>query len=461
MLRLKRGHANYEMDMCTGPLVPKIIRYSLPLMLTGILQLLYNAADIIVVGRFVGDTALAAVSSTGSLINLIVNVFMGLSVGTSVIVARYYGAGDAANVSKTVHTSIGVSLVCGVIVMIFGMTAARELLIWMDSPPDVLDQATVYVRIYFAGMIPNMLYNFGAAILRAVGDTRRPLYYLTIAGIVNVILNVIFVTVFHMGVAGVAWATIISQAISMVLVMICLIRSSSVIHLDWRKIRIYRDKLAELARIGLPAGFQGAIFSISNVLIQSSINSFGSIAMAGNGAASNIEGFVYTAMNTFYQSCLAFTSQNVGARKFDAIGRILGACIILVAIVGLVTGNLAYLFGHALVSIYSADPAVIEQGIERLSIVSTTYAICGVMDVFVGSLRGMGTSLLPMVVSMLGACGLRILWIYTIFAADHTLFMLYLSYPVSWVITAAVHFVCYLVIKRKLLCREGVELAHS
>ena len=216
----------------------------------------------------------------------------------------------------------------------------------------------------------------------------------------------------------------------MVLVMICLIRSSSVIHLDWRKIRIYRDKLAELARIGLPAGFQGAIFSISNVLIQSSINSFGSIAMAGNGAASNIEGFVYTAMNTFYQSCLAFTSQNVGARKFDAIGRILGACIILVSIVGLVTGNLAYLFGHALVSIYSADPAVIEQGIERLSIVSTTYAICGVMDVFVGSLRGMGTSLLPMVVSMLGACGLRILWIYTIFAADHTLFMLYLSYPV-------------------------------
>ena len=238
---------------------------------------------------------------------------------------------------------------------------------------------------------------------------------------------------------------------------ICLIRSSSVIHLDWRKIRIYRDKLAELARIGLPAGFQGAIFSISNVLIQSSINSFGSIAMAGNGAASNIEGFVYTAMNTFYQSCLAFTSQNVGARKFDAIGRILGACIILVSIVGLVTGNLAYLFGHALVSIYSADPAVIEQGIERLSIVSTTYAICGVMDVFVGSLRGMGTSLLPMVVSMLGACGLRILWIFTIFAVDRTLYCLYLSYPITWIITFVCHLTCFLIFLYVKKRREAAQ----
>lgn len=461
MLRLKRGHANYEMDMCTGPLVPKIIRYSLPLMLTGILQLLYNAADIIVVGRFVGDTALAAVSSTGSLINLIVNVFMGLSVGTSVIVARYYGAGDAANVSKTVHTSIGVSLVCGVIVMIFGMTAARELLIWMDSPPDVLDQATVYVRIYFAGMIPNMLYNFGAAILRAVGDTRRPLYYLTIAGIVNVILNVIFVTIFHMGVAGVAWATIISQAISMVLVMICLIRSSSVIHLDWRKIRIYRDKLAELARIGLPAGFQGAIFSISNVLIQSSINSFGSTVMAGSTAAANIEGFVYTAMNAFYQTALSFTGQNMGAKKYDRVAKILRICILCVTVTGVVLGCGAYLLGTPLLSIYTSDPEVIQYGLERMLIVCVPYFLCGIMDTHVGVLRGMGYSIMPMIVSLTGACALRVVWILTVFQMHRTLFILFLSYPVTWAVTAAAHFVCYLIVHHKMMEKAKAEQAEA
>ena len=458
-MKIKRAKKQYEMDMCTGPLVPKLLRFALPLMLTGILQLLYNAADVVVVGRFAGDTALAAVSSTGALINLIVNVFMGLSVGASVITSRYYGAGDYKSVGQTVHTSIGISLICGLIVTIFGVVMARELLILMDSPPDVLDQATLYVQIYFAGMIPNMLYNFGAAILRAVGDTKRPLYYLSISGLVNVLLNLLFVIAFHMGVAGVALATIISQVISAILVTVCLMRTEGAIHLDWSKVRIHWRKLGEIARVGLPAGFQGAVFSISNVLIQSSINSFGSAVMAGNGAASNIEGFAYTAMNAFHQAAVSFTSQNVGAKKYDAINRILISCLIIVAVVGLVMGNGIYLLGNVLVGIYTPDPVVIQYGIDRLAIVCTTYFLCGMMEVVVGSLRGMGASVTPMIVSALGACGLRILWIYTIFAANRTTQMLFISYPVSWILTTAVHIICYIVIRKRLIRRNTLAEA--
>lgn len=445
------GKGSYEIDMTTGPLLGKICKFAIPLALSSILQLLFNAADIIVVGNFAGSTALAAVGSTGALINLIVNVFIGLSVGTNVLVARYYGSGQRKDLEETVHTSITVSLVGGAILIVIGIILAEPLLLLMGTPADVIDQATLYMRIFFVGMPVNMLYNFGAAVLRSVGDTKRPLYYLVIAGIVNVILNLFFVIVCHLDVAGVAIATVISQTISAALVLICLVRSDGPYSVNLKKLRIKKDKLIGMARIGLPAGFQGAIFSISNVLIQSSINSFGSTVMAGSTAAANIEGFVYVAMNAFHQAALSFTSQNIGAGKFERVNKILASCVFLVSVVGIVLGVGAYLLGTPLLGIYSSDPQVISYGLERMFLVCMPYFLCGIMDVMVGSLRGMGYSVVPMIVSIIGACGLRVLWIYTIFAVNRTLFVLFLSYPVSWAITAACHLLCYFVLYHKVI----------
>ena len=446
---LRRRH--YEVDMLNGPLIRPILMFSIPLMLTGILQLLFNAADIVVVGQFAGSTALAAVGSTGALINLIVNVFMGMSIGASVVVAQNYGAGKWKDVSEAVHTAIALSLVCGALVTVVGIALARPMLEAMGTPEDVLDQASLYMKIYFAGMPATMMYNFGAAILRAIGDTRRPLYYLLIAGVINVIFNLIFVIVFHMGVAGVALATVISQCVSVVFIILCLMRSDGCIHLEPRRVRITRDKFMQMMKVGLPAGLQGSIFSISNVLIQSAVNSFGSMVMAGNAAAANLEGFVYTSMNAIYQANLTFTSQNVGARQYKRIGSILGCCQLTVSVIGAALGWAVYLCGPVLLRLYTTDPQVVEMGMRRLSIIATTYFVCGWMDVMVGSLRGMGSSIVPMIVSILGACVLRIVWIYTLFAWDRTLQMLYISYPVSWIITAAVHFMCYLLIKKRLM----------
>ena len=454
---MRRKH--YEVDMLNGPLVRPILMFSIPLMLTGILQLLFNAADIVVVGQFAGSTALAAVGSTSALINLIVNVFMGMSIGASGVVAQHYGASRYKDVSESVHTAMGLSLVCGVIVTVFGIALSRPLLQAMGTPEDVLDQAALYMKIYFAGMPATMMYNFGAAILRAIGDTRRPLYYLFIAGAINVLFNLIFVIVFHMGVAGVALATVISQCVSVVLIVLCLMRSDGCIRLDPRRVRISRDKFAQMMRVGLPAGLQGSIFSISNVLIQSAVNSFGSVVMAGNAASANLEGFVYTSMNAIYQANLTFTSQNVGARRLERVGLILSRCQLTVTVVGAALGWLVYALGPELLRLYTNDPLVVEMGMKRLSIIATTYFVCGWMDVMVGSLRGMGSSILPMVVSILGACVLRIVWIYTIFAMDRTLTTLYVSYPVSWIITAAVHFICYLAVKRKLMRTDGLRAA--
>lgn len=442
--RKKDGHSRFEMDMTTGALLPKVLTFSLPLILTGILQLLYNAADIVVVGQFVGHQALAAVGSTSSLINLLVNLFMGLSVGASVIVANAYGAGDLRSVRTGVHTSITVSAIAGVVVGIIGVTAARPLLALMGSPDDVIGDATLYMQIYFMGMPANMLYNFGAAILRAVGDTRRPLYYLTVAGLVNVVLNLFLVIVCHLGVAGVAIATITSQVISCVLVLACLLRSDGAIHLNPRELRINLQQLKSILRVGLPAGLQGSLFSISNVLIQSSINSFGSIAMAGNSAASNIEGFVYTSMNSLHQADLTFASQNLGAKQYARVRRVMWVCLGTVTAIGLGMGLLFYAIGPTLISFYNTDPEVIRYGMLRLSIILPTYFSCGLMDTMVGQLRGIGYSILPMVVSLTGACLLRIVWIYTIFAAHPTLSTLYISYPISWFATFAVHMLCYL-----------------
>lgn len=454
--KLSRGKS-YEMDMCSGPLLKKILIYALPLMLSGILQLLFNAADIIVVGNFTGSSALAAVGSTSSLINLLVNLFIGLSIGANVLVARYYGARDAKSVEETVHTSILTAGVGGVFLIFVGFFAARPLLELMGTPEDVIDQAVLYMRIYFVGMPAFMLYNFGAAILRAIGDTRRPLYFLMIAGIVNVILNLISVIIFKMGVAGVAIATVVSQVISAVLVILCLLRTDGMCRLQVSKLRINRHKLLSMLRIGLPAGLQGIVFSISNVLIQSSVNSFGSQVMAGNTAASNIEGFVYTAMNAIYQTSLSFTSQNFGAGQYKRIDRILARCLMVVAVIGLVLGNGAYLLGSQLLSIYSPDPEVISYGLIRLSIICTTYFLCGLMDVMVGSIRGLGFSILPMLVSLTGACAFRVLWIFTVFAWDRTLVCLYISYPVSWLLTALAHFICYLIVRRRVFPKEALS----
>ena len=457
--RIHRRSARYEMDMTTGPLLPKVLAFSGPLILTGILQLLYNAADIVVVGRFAGSQALAAVGSTGALINLLVNVFMGLSVGASVVVARAYGAGDNASVSTGVHTAITVAGVAGVLVGVLGFVASHPLLKWMGSPDDVLDMATLYMKIFFVGMPANMLYNFGAAILRAVGDTRRPLYYLTVSGILNVLLNLVLVIGFHLGVAGVAIATVASQVMSMTLVMICLIRSDGPIHLDLRKLRIHLSQLVEIVRVGLPAGLQGSLFSISNVLIQSSVNSFGSLVMAGNSAGSNLEGFVYTSMNAIHQADLTFASQNLGAGQFKRVRRVMWVCLGTVTAIGLSMGLVFLLLGNQLVSIYNSDPGVIRYGMVRLEIILPTYFLCGLMDVMVGQLRGVGYSIMPMIVSLTGACLLRVVWIYTVFAANPTLEVLYISYPISWFITFATHFACYMIWGRKRLKRMEAAAA--
>ena len=450
---------SFEIDMCNGPLLGKILLFSVPLMLSGILQLLFNAADIVVVGRFAGNEALAAVGSTGSLNNLIVNVFMGLSIGTSIMVARYYGAQDWKSIREIVHTSMLVSFICGVALIFIGIFLAAPLLELMGTPPECLDQAVLYMRIIFIGMPAQMVYNFGAAILRAVGDTRRPLLFLLAAGIVNVLLNLFFVIVFHMDTAGVALATIISQSISAVLVVLCLMRSHTPYRLRFRRLRVRKAQLQQIIRVGLPAGIQGAVFSVSNVLIQSSINSFGSLAVGGNTAASNIEGFAYTSMNSLYQASLSFTSQNVGARKLQRVVPILLRCLGVVLTVGVGLSGLALLFNHQLLGIYSSDQEVIRYGLGRLEVVCATYFLCGMMDVVCGSVRGLGSSVVPTIVSLTGACGLRILWIYTIFAENRTLFFLYLSYPITWVITFSAHLVCFFIFlhRRKKRAAQALQ----
>lgn len=450
----KRAVRSYEIDMCNGPIFGKIVAFAVPLMLSGILQLLFNAADIIVVGRFAGSESLAAVGSTSSLINLLVNVFIGLSIGANVLVAQFYGAQRRKDLEETVHTAMLLAALGGVFLIVLGVALADPLLEMMGTPEDVLPLAALYMKIYFVGMPVTLVYNFGSAILRAVGDTRRPLYFLLTAGIINVVLNLIFVIQFSMGVAGVALATVISQCVSAALIVQCLVRSDAPYRLRRDRLKMTPEKLGLIAKIGLPAGLQGAIFSISNVLIQSSVNSFGSVAMAGNTAAANIEGFVYTSMNAVYQTALSFTSQNFGAKKFDRMTKILLYCLGLVTAVGLVLGGGAVLLGRPLLGIYSSDPQVIQYGINRLRIISGPYFLCGIMDTMVGALRGIGYSVIPMLVSLTGACAFRVVWIFTFFAMNRTLQTLYLSYPVSWTITFTAHVICYILIRRRLAKRN-------
>ena len=438
--------ANRTMDMTQGRLLTQVLVFALPIMLSGILQLLFNAADTIVVGRFAGNEALAAVGSVGSLNNMIISLFIGLSVGANVLVARYTGSRNDRAVSDTVHTSVLLSLAGGVLLMIIGVALARPLLELMGSPEDVIDLAVLYVRIIFLGMPVQMLYNFCAAILRAVGDTQRPLYYLTIAGVVNVLLNLVFVIVLHLSVAGVALATIISQAISALLVTRALMNMEGPTRLFLNRLRIHPGKLREIIRIGLPAGIQSSVFSLSNVVIQSSVNSFGSVVIAGNAASSNVGNFVYQAMNTFQQAITCFAGQNIGARKPRRIVSAMKVCMFWAVSFGLVLGMLSCVFGTQLLSLFSADPAVIAAGMERQIIVCAPYFLCGMMDVMTGALRGIGYSLLPMIVSILGACAFRLFWVFTVFAAYPTLPCLMLSYPVSWLLTFSVLLVIFLVL---------------
>ena len=448
---------SYEIDMCNGSLLPKILLFSIPLMMSSILQLLFNAADMVVVGRFAGSSALAAVGANASLINLLTNLFIGFSVGANVLVARFYGAKKEKEISETVHSAIVLSLLCGLGLMVFGMVVAPQILELMGTPHDVLGQAVLYIRIYFAGMPVILLYNFGSAILRAVGDTQRPLYYLSAAGMINIILNLIFVIGFHLGVAGVALATVISQIVSALLILRCMSKMEGGCQVEWKKLRMKKEKVVQIVRIGFPAGLQGTVFSLSNVLIQSSVNSFGSVAMAGNTAASNIEGFIYMAMNSYHQTALSFTSQNFGAGNFKRIGKVLAECLAMVAGVGLLMGWAAYLCGNQLLGIYSSDPRVIEVGLMRLSVICTTYCLCGIMDVLVGALRGLGYAVMPMIVSLVGACGFRILWIFTVFQWRRSLLSLYISYPVSWALTGGVHMICFLWVRKKQAASLGVK----
>ncbi len=440
-----------RMDMSNGPLFKKIVIYTIPIILTSILQLLFNAADLVVVGRFRGSASVGAVGATSSLINLITNLFIGLSVGAGVTVAQGLGAGDDEHVSHTVHTAIPAAIASGAVLTVVGVIFSEYFLELMGTPVDIIGMSAVYMRIYFGGIIASMIYNFGSAILRAAGDTSGPLIYLTLAGVVNIVLNVIFVVLFNMNVEGVALATVISQALSAALVVFALMRRTDACRLSLRKMRFYKLPMIGIIRVGLPAGIQSSLFSISNVIIQSSVNSFGSVAMSGNAAAGNLEGFVYVAMNAFHQTALNFVGQNFGARKFKRINRIAALCLTCVCVLGLVAGLAVTLCGESLLSIYITDSEeAIQYGINRLWFVCAPYVFCGLMDVMTGIMRGMGSSIAPMLITVLGVCGMRIGWIFTIFRMPqyHSLSSLYISYPISWTVTFIAQIVCFFILCR-------------
>ena len=439
-------------SMLQGPLLGSIISYTVPIILTSILQLLFNAADLVVVGRFRGSLSVAAVSATSSLIMLIVNLFIGLSVGAGVCVAHAMGGREDKELHRTVHTALPLSLVGGAIVTVVGVCFSEQFLMWMGTPSNVLPLSALYMKIYFGGIIFTMVYNFCSSILRALGDTKSPLIFLTISGVVNVGFNILLVTAFHMNVEGVAIATVISQALSAALVVIALMRRTDASKLIPKKIRFYKAPLLKMLRIGLPAGIQGSLFSISNVTIQSSINSFGDVLMSGNGAAASIEGFVYVALNAFQQTAVNFVGQNEGARQYKRIKKIYALCLICSVVVSATLGIASYVFGKPLLSIYITDSQeAIAYGLTRLSYIAIPYFLCALMDVTTGALRGMGSSLAPMLISVLGVCGIRIAWVYTIFQIPqyHTPESLYISYPITWVITFVAQLLCFIVIYKK------------
>ena len=449
----------YEIDMCNGTLMDKLISFSLPLMLSGILQLLFNAVDIIVVGRFTGSQALAAVGSTTALINIFTNLFIGISLGANVLAARFYASGKEKEMSETVHTSIILALISGLVMALAGVLLARFALNLMGTPNDVIDQSVLYMRIYFLGMPFFMLYNYGAAILRAVGDTKRPLFFLVISGMTNAVLNLVLVIVFHMGVAGVAIGTIVSQLISSILVLRCLYTSNTSYRLYFSKLGIKTQYLKQIFQVGIPAGIQSTVINLSNALLQSSVNSFGSVAMAGYTAANNIFGFLYMSVNAVTQSCMSFTSQNYGVKKLKRMDRVLLDCMILSVGVTLTLGCGAYFFGPELLKIYTSDADVIRCGVEVLAFTTVPYFCCGIMDLLPGALRGMGYSGVPMILSIIGTVGTRIVWIFGLFPAHRSLSFLFISYPVSWILTILMQAVCFCFVRKHVHQSVNRDLA--
>ena len=436
--------------MCNGTIMDKLISFSIPLMLSGILQLMFNAVDIVVVGRFSGSQALAAVGSTTALINVFTNLFIGISLGANVLAARYYAAGKTKEMSETVHTAIALALVSGVAMAVIGVVFARGALEIMGTPDDVIAKSTLYMQIYFCGMPFFMMYNYGAAILRAVGDTKRPLIFLIVSGVINAVLNLFLVIGFHLDVAGVGIATVISQLVSCILVLRCLHHTESSYQLHLAKLRIRSVYLKQIFEVGVPAGIQSTVINISNAMLQSSVNSFGAIAMAGYTASNNIFGFLYVSVNSFTQACMSFTSQNYGVKKLKRMDRVLIDCMILSVVVTLILGSSVYIFGPELLHIYSNQADVIKYGMEIFSYTTVTYFLCGLMDLFPGALRGMGYSTVPMILSIIGTVGVRIIWIYGLFPSHRSLTFLFLSYPVSWIATIIMQVICFWFVRKKI-----------
>ena len=448
---MKKTSKTYEIDMCDGPIVSRLLLFTGPLVFSSILQILFNAADVIVVGKFAGDNSLAAVGSVGPVTNLIINLFMGLSIGANVMASRFYGAKDDKHFKRTLHTAMSVSGALGIFLGLIGIIITRQILVWMGSPDEVINLATIYLRLYFCGIPAQSIYNFGSAILRSTGDTKRPMYYLAFAGIINVFLNLIFVVPLKMDVAGVALATIISQYISAILVVICLLKEEGILKLNIKELCVDKDIFLRMVRIGVPASIQGIMFSVSNVIIQSSVNSFGATVVAGNAAAGNVEGFVYVSMNSFYQSCMTFVSANVGANKPERINKIVIRAEILVTLVGAILGNILYMFGSEILSLYTDSDAVAKAGMVRLLYILVTYFLCGMMDVMVGAVRGLGYAIMPMIVTIVGVCFVRLFWIFTFFQTPrfHETKYLYLTYPVTWSLTFIAHTICFVIVKKK------------
>ncbi len=440
----------YEIDMCHGSIMDKLVSFAVPLMLSGILQLMFNAVDIVVVGRFGDSQSLAAVGSTTALIAIFTNFFIGISLGANVLAARFYAVGRSREMSDTVHTAILFALLSGVFMACVGQILARPALEILGTPEDVIRLSVLYMRIYFLGMPFFMLYNYGAAILRAVGDTKRPLLFLVISGVINAALNVVLVVYVHLDVAGVAIATVISQMISCVLVLTCLMRSESSYRLHPAKLKIRGDYLMQIFQVGVPAGIQSTVINVSNALLQSSVNSFGSTAMAGYTAANNMLSFMYTSVNSVTQACMSFTSQNYSAREFKRMDRVLGDCLVLTVITAGVMGMLAYVFGPQILGVYTEDAEVIRCGMEILSISTIPYFLCGIMDLFPGALRGMGHSGVPMILSVLGTVGTRFFWIFCIFPQHRSLYVLFISYPASWFITIVMQVLCFYFVRKKV-----------
>lgn len=458
---MQKMRAN-SVDMLNGPLLPNIWVFSLPLMLTNLLQMLFQAADTVVVGRFAGQQALAAVGATGSLCFLLIALFNGLSMGSNVLIARYIGAGNHEKIEKSVHTSIAMSIYCGLFLVVAGFFLSRPMLELMSTPSDIIDMSELYMRIYFVSAFFGLIYTFGSSILRSKGDTKRPLFFLFVSGMTNVVLNLVFVIVFQMSVAGVALATVISQALAALLVCITLMKEPDATHLDLHKLRIDRAMALEIIRIGVPAGLQGMAFSLSNVVVQSSINSFdSSVIVAGNSASNNIENFVYIGMSAFTQACITFTSQNVGAQNLKRVKSIFNHSMVLTTLSAMLMGFLVWFFGESLLAFYTSDPAVVEAGMLRLFWVSMFLFLNGILDVFVSSLRGMGYSSLPTIVMLVGICGVRLLWLLLIFPMHPTLTTIYLCFPLSWTVTSIVLGFIWLYCYRHMLRTNGQQAQNA